>query len=129
MLDQKIKELITEGKNFACISTIDSKGYPHSTIVWIGCEGDLLVYNTEVHRKQFKNVETNPNVSVAIWDAQNPYRYAEVVGKVVKTETGEVARKHIDELSNHYTGANYGMEIATERVKLYVEVIKQRIQG
>ncbi len=129
MLDQKIKDLITEGKNFACVSTVDSKGFPHSTIVWISFEGDQLVYNTETHRKQFKNIEANPNVSVAIWDSQNPYRYAEVVGNVVKIETGDDARKHIDELSNHYTGANYGMEIVSERVKLYVEVIKQRIQG
>jgi PPOX class probable F420-dependent enzyme len=129
MLDQKIKDLISGGKNFACISTVDGKNIPHSTIVWIGYEGDFLVYNTEVHRKQFKNIKNNPNISVAIWDSANPYRYAEVVGNVSKTETGEVARKHIDELSNHYTGANYGMEIASERVKVYVNVVRQRIQG
>ena len=37
-----------------------------------------------------------------IWDAENPYKFAEVRGTVVETVTGDEARAHIDVLAQRY---------------------------
>lgn len=58
---------------------------------------------------------------MTIWDAESPYRYVEVRGRVVSTVTGPQARRHIDDLAQRYLGRDYDEEqITTERVILRV---------
>ncbi len=128
-MDQRLKELLSSGKHFAALSTLGEDGYAHTTVVWVDITGDYLRYNTEVHRVQFKNVERDPRVTVAIWNSDNPYNYVEVKGKVVNTIKGEEAKKHIDSLSNHYTGMDYAMPVQSERVIVEVQAEKIRWQG
>jgi hypothetical protein len=67
-------------------------------------------------------------VTVAVFDAANPYHYAEVRGRVVDEVRGDAARSHIDELSQKYMGGPYGAPIATERVILKIAPDTQRSQ-
>ncbi len=129
MLDPRIHELAHEGKNFATLTTLSKDGTPHSTIVWIDSDGENLTYNTEIHRAQFKNISADPRVSIVIWDSGNPYRYAEVNGNIKETIKGDEAKNNIEELSHRYTGGPYQMPIQSERVKILVEPVKQRMQG
>lgn len=127
MLDPRIKQLAT-GKNFGALTTLFSDGHPQTNIMWVDADDDHLLINTEVHRQKYRNVQQDPRVAVAVFDAANPYHYGEVRGRVVDEIRGEEARKHIDELSQKYTGGPYANKIQSERVILKIAPEKQRAQ-
>ncbi len=120
MLDDKIRTLATEGRNFAAVTTLMADGTPQTTVLWVDADDDHLLLNTEVHRQKYRNVERDPRVTVAIIDAANGYSYGEVRGEVVEKLTGPDARAHIDELAQKYTGADYTNPVQSERVILKV---------
>jgi PPOX class probable F420-dependent enzyme len=120
MLDEKLRRLATEGKNIASVTTLLRDGTPQTTPMWVDADEGHLLLNTEVHRQKFKNVERDPRVTVTIWDAANPYEYAELRGRVVDTVRGPEARSHIDQLAQKYTGADYANPIQSERVILKI---------
>ncbi|MFV0523418.1 MAG: PPOX class F420-dependent oxidoreductase [Acidimicrobiales bacterium] len=124
MLDDRVRAL-AEGPNFAAFTTLMPNGQPQTHVMWVGTDGDQLVINTEVHRQKFKNVVADPRVTLAIWDAGNPYSYAEVRGRVVDSVTGPDALASINELSRKYTGADYAPEIVSERVILKISPERQ----
>jgi len=56
-----------------------------------------------------------------IVDDVNPYRYVQIRGRVVKTIEGDVARQHIDQLSQRYTGQDWQLASPDEeRVMYYI---------
>jgi PPOX class probable F420-dependent enzyme len=127
MIDKDVKDLAT-GKNFAALTTLFADGGPQTQIMWVDADDDHILINTEVHRQKFKNVERDPRVVVTVFDAANPYHYAEVRGRVVDIVRGDEARQHIDELSAKYTGGPYSNPIQSERVVLKIEPTRQRSQ-
>lgn len=129
MLDADVKAL-ADGPNFAVFTTLLSDGHPMAHVMWIGCDDDHLLINTEVHRSKFRHIERDPRVTVTIIDRENPYRFAEVRGEVVKTVRGAEARDHIDALSQKYTGKPYNPDaIQTERVILKISPRRQLSRG
>lgn len=125
MLDQKIQDL-ARGKTFAAVTTLGRDGTPMTQPMWVDTDGDHLLVNTEVHRQKFVNLQRDPRVTVALWDVQNPYSYAEVRGKVVDTKTGPEAKDHIDRLAQKYMGVDeYPMEIQSERVIVKIDADRQ----
>ncbi|HUP75188.1 MAG TPA: TIGR03618 family F420-dependent PPOX class oxidoreductase [Acidimicrobiales bacterium] len=101
MIDEPARSMARE-PNFAAFTTMLPSGRPMTHVMWVDCDGEHLLINTETHRAKFHNVERNPLVAVTIWDRNDPYRYAEVRGRVVDVVRGEAARQHIDELSMRY---------------------------
>ena len=126
MLHDKVRTL-AEGPNFAALTTVLPDGQPQTHIMWVGCDDEHIIINTEVHRRKFKNVERDPRVTVTIWDADNPYSFVEVRGQVVDTVTGDEARGNIDALSQEYMGRNYASDIQSERVILRIAPDRQVI--
>lgn len=124
MIEDGVKTL-AQGKNFAALTTLMPGGQPQTHVMWVHCDDDHVLINTEVHRRKFKNVEADPRVTVAIWDAANPYSFAEVRGRVVETITGDQALASINALANKYTGADYSPEIQSERVILKIAPDRQ----
>jgi len=124
MIEDGVKAL-AQGKNFAALTTLMPDGQPQTHVMWVDCDDDHVLINTEVHRRKFKNVQADPRVTVAIWDAANPYSFAEVRGRVVETITGEQALASINALANKYTGADYSPEIQSERVILKIAPDRQ----
>lgn len=124
-IDADLKTLAT-GKNFAALSTLSADGQPRTHVMWIDADDDHLLFNTEVHRAKFADVERDPRVTIAVIDAENPYRYVEARGTVVGTVTGPEAKAHIDACAKRYMGADeYPMQIESERV--IVKVAPDRI--
>ena len=119
MLHEKTRALC-DGPNFAALTTLFPDGQPQTQMMWVGCEDDHLLINTERHRAKFKNTEGDPRVTVTVWDATNPYSYVEVRGRVVETVGGAEARSHIDQLAQKYTNADYANEVTSERVILKI---------
>ena len=129
MIETDIKEL-AKGPNFGVISTLMPDGLPSTHMMWIDCDDEYLLVNTETGRQKHKNILRDPKVCVTVWDPQNPYRYAEVRGEVVEMIKGQQARDHIDELSHKYTGQPYNDQwITTERVILRIRPTRQRVTG
>ncbi len=126
MLHDKVRTL-AEGANFAALTTVLPDGQPQTHIMWVGCDDEHLIINTEVHRRKFKNIERDPRVTVTIWDADNPYSFVEVRGQVVDTVTGDEARGNIDALSQKYMGRDYASDIQSERVILRIAPDRQVI--
>ncbi|MGI9616254.1 MAG: TIGR03618 family F420-dependent PPOX class oxidoreductase [Acidimicrobiales bacterium] len=124
MIEDGVREL-AQGKNFAALTTLLPSGQPQTHVMWVDCDGDHILINTEVHRRKFKNVVADPRVTVAIWNAENPYSFAEVRGRVVETVTGDAALANINALANKYTGADYAPEIQSERVILKIAPDRQ----
>ena len=124
MLDERVRNL-AEGPNFAALTTLLPDGQPQTHVMWVGVDGEHLIINTEVHRQKFRNIERDPRVTVAIWEAGNPYSFAEVRGRVVATTTGPEALANINELSRKYTGSDYQGHITSERVILTIEPERQ----
>ena len=128
MVDDDVK-VLAKAANFAALTAILPSGHPQTNIMWVDCDDDHILINTEVGRQKFRDVERDPRVTVAIWDASNPYHYAEVRGRVVETVHGAEARAHIDVLSDKYTGEPYDpARIGTERVMLRIRPDRQRVQ-
>lgn len=128
-LDPQVKALAT-GANFAALTTLFADGSPQTNVMWVDADDDHVLINTEVGRAKYVNVERDPRVAVTIWDADNPYRYAEVRGRVVDIVTGPEARDHIDRCSERYTGKPYAAEqIGTERAILRIAPDKVNRRG
>lgn len=124
MIEDAVRAL-AQGANFAALTTLMPDGQPQTHVMWVGCDDNHILINTEVHRRKFKNVEADPRVTVAIWDVTNPYSFAEVRGRVVETVTGPDALASINALANKYTGNDYSPEIQSERVILKIAPDRQ----
>ena len=125
MLDPAIRDL-ARGANFGTISVHLADGSIATHVMWVDADDEHMLINTGVHRAKYKAAVADPRVTVAVWDAANPYRYGEVRGRVVAEIRGPEARAHIDALSRKYMGKDYGNEIQTERVILKVAPERQR---
>lgn len=120
MVDAEV-EVLAKGINYAAVTTIMPDGRPQTQIMWVDCDSDHILLNTEVHRQKFKNIQRDPRVTVMLWESANPYRYVEVRGRVVETIIGDEALEHIDRLAQKYAGRPFGREsIRSERVVLGV---------
>ncbi len=128
MLDPTVRDLAKE-PNFAAFSFHPSSGDIATHVMWVDADDEHVLINTEVERAKAKAVAKDPRVTVMIWDRESPYRYAEVRGRVVATDSGPSARSHIDELSQRYTGADYAGEIKSDRVILRIEPTRVRTWG
>ncbi len=125
MLEEGVRRL-AKGKNFAAFTTLLPDGQPMTHVMWVDCDDEHVLINTEVHRQKARNLRRDPRVTVTIWDAGDPYRYAEVRGEVVETVAGPPARQHIDELSEKYLGKPYQGRIRSQRVILRIKPGRER---
>jgi PPOX class probable F420-dependent enzyme len=120
MLTDEIRDFLTSGA-FATLTTLLPDGRPAAQVMWIDCDDECVLINTELHRQKFTNVEGDPRVTVCAWAKDNPYHYLEVRGDVVEIVRGEPARKHIDALALRYFDRLYHSEdIQSERVILRI---------
>ena len=107
-LPDEVRELL-EARNFAHLATALPDGSPHSVPVWIGVEGDHVVFFMQPESRKARNLEHEPRVAISLVDLENPYRSAQLRGRVVGTVEGEEALEIIDRLSVKYTREPFPM--------------------
>lgn len=127
-LDDEITRLAKD-KTFATVVTLMPDGSPQAQVTWIDTDGTHLLVNTEQDRQRTRNARRDPRVSVSLSDPANPYRTAEVRGRVVDIVEGPEARAHIDEVSERYTGGPYLNPIGSPRVILRIAADRQLVRG
>jgi PPOX class probable F420-dependent enzyme len=98
-----------QGANFGHVATLMPSGAPHSVAVWVGLEGDRIVFFTQPASQKARNLARDPRVAVSITGHEAPYRTARIRGRVVDTLEGDAALEVIDRLSNRYTGKPFPM--------------------
>ncbi len=98
----KAARALIERPVLANVATVDHRGRPQLTPVWIDIDGDDLVFNTAKGRAKQANLDRQPWVAVSVVDPDDPYRVVIVRGKVEETEEGAAA--HIDKLAKKYLG-------------------------
>lgn len=127
-LDPDLKDL-AQARNFAALTTLMPDGHPQTQIMWVGADDEHVIINTQLDRQKYRNVLADPRVTVTVFDADNPYRYAEARGRVARTQDGAAAAASIDELSRKYTGGDYGMGPTDRRVILFIDVERVHKNG
>ncbi len=68
------------------IATIGPKGEPQITPVWFDWDGNTIRFSQTKDRQKFRNLQRDPRIALSIVDPNNPYRYLEIRGKVVRIE-------------------------------------------
>jgi PPOX class probable F420-dependent enzyme len=107
-LPDEVRELF-EGRNFAHLATTLPDGSPHTVPVWVGVEDDHVVFFTQPGSRKARNLARDPRVAISVVDGRNPYRGADIRGRVARTAEGDEALEIIDRLSEKYTGEPFPM--------------------
>jgi PPOX class probable F420-dependent enzyme len=96
-------DLLQEKKTFAHLATIMKDGSPQVTPVWFDYTSGHVRVNTAKGRVKARNLHEGARVALSILDPDNPYRYLQIRGQVVRA-TEEGASAHIDSLAKKYLG-------------------------
>lgn len=112
----------------AQLATIMPDGQPQVTPVWFDYDGDYIRVNTARGRQKDQNLSERPQATINVVDPDNPYRYIEIRGVVVKAQE-DGAVDHINLLSKKYTG-NYDYNVGKDtRVMYFIEPKHINTQG
>ena len=123
-IPDEVRELFA-ARNYAHLATAGPKG-PTSVPIWIDVEGDRLVFFTQRHSRKAVNIGRDPRVALSVVDHDDPYRQADVRGRVVERLEGDAAIAAMDRLSQKYIGAPFPMRDPDTTVAFIVEVDRAR---
>jgi PPOX class probable F420-dependent enzyme len=126
-LSPELKTLLEE-PNFAHLATLLPDGSPQSAPVWVGVEGDHILVATGEGSLKAKNTRRDPRVSLSVVAMDNPYREAQLRGRVVERRPDRDF-KTMDRISHKYTGADFPMRSnPDQRVVLVIALERERYQ-
>jgi PPOX class probable F420-dependent enzyme len=103
-IEGRAEELL-KGKNFCNVATLRTDGSVQVAPVWVDIQDGLAVVNSAEGRAWPRNLERDPRVTLSIQNAENPYEYVEIRGRVAE-RTHEGADQHIDSLAKKYLGVD-----------------------
>ena len=94
---------LIDGPYTVVLSTVMPDGQPQVTPVWCNRRDGFIFINVMQGFRKEQNMRANPNVSLLVYDPQNPLHNLEIRGRVVEMmEEGAV--EHLDELTQQYLG-------------------------
>jgi len=117
---------LLDGRNYAVLATINRDGSPQTSVMWIGHDGNDLLFSTVEGRVKHRNMRRDPRVSVTIIDSSNPENYVELRGRV--SMSPDVGRQFDTQLSWKYDGKDPG-EDRPGAVRVVVRVVVEKATG
>lgn len=128
-IDDKTRALL-DGKNFINVATMRPDGRPQVVPVWVTTDGENVIVNSALGRGWVRNVDRDPQVTMTIFNHDNPYEYSQIYGKVVDAST-DGADDVIDQLAKKYLDVDsYPYRTPDEqRVTLTIEPEKVSHRG
>jgi PPOX class probable F420-dependent enzyme len=123
-LRDEVKQMLDHA-NFAHLATLMEDGSPQSVPVWIGRDGDRMVICTGEKSLKARNTRRDPRVAISIVDFHDPYREAQIRGRVVEWRP-DPELKIMDPISFKYTGREFPMRDPEGRVALMIEADRVR---
>jgi len=119
-LSNELKALL-DGANFAHLATLMPDGSPQSVPVWVGREEDRVLICTGEGSLKAKNIRRDPRVALSIVDFHDPYKEAQLRGRVVERRPdGDFSA--MDPISHKYTGKPFPFRSPEGRVTLVIEI-------
>jgi PPOX class probable F420-dependent enzyme len=118
---------LLDGRNYAVLATINPDGSPHTSAMWIGRDGDDLLFSTVEGRVKHRNMMRDPRVSVTVLESADPENYVELRGRVVSV-TPDVDRQFDTSLSWKYQGKDPEADLPGA-VRVIVRVRVQKAAG
>jgi PPOX class probable F420-dependent enzyme len=76
---------LLDGPNYAVLATVKADGSPHTSAMWIGRDGDELLFSTVAGRVKHRNMLRDPRISVTVLESADPENYVELRGRVSMT--------------------------------------------
>jgi PPOX class probable F420-dependent enzyme len=125
-LPQPIRTLL-ENKAYGHVVTLNAKGQPRLTMVWMDVDGDEVLFNTAEGRNKLRDLRRDPRVTVSVQDLDNPQSYAVFHG-AARAITEHGARVHADKLARRFLGLDTYPGPPTE-TRLIVRIGVDRISG
>jgi PPOX class probable F420-dependent enzyme len=120
VLSEKSRALIARPV-LASLATLNPDGSPQITPLWVGLDGDDVMFNTAQGRKKARNLERDARVAVTVIDPDDQYNVVAFRGTVIDVTT-DGADADIDALAKKYLGVDtYPMRSADE-VRIIVRV-------
>jgi PPOX class probable F420-dependent enzyme len=114
---------LIDGKNYAVLATVNADGSPQTSVMWVGRDGDDLLFSTVEGRLKHRNMLRDPRVSVTVIDSSDPENYVELRGRA--SMTPDIGRRFDTQLSWKYDGKDPGEDRpGAVRVVVRVEVHK-----
>ncbi|ASO18889.1 PPOX class probable F420-dependent enzyme [Actinoalloteichus hoggarensis] len=118
---------------FGIVATIQPDGTPQQSVVWIGRDGDDVLFYLAAGSRKEKNLRRDPRVSVLVNPVDAPYTYAVIQGTATFEPDRALALR--DELTAKYVGISHAEHIARTPEAAYagevtaVRVTPNRILG
>ena len=124
-LNDEIRRLL-DGRHFAVLATLNPDGGPQTSAMWVGRDGDDVLFSTLAGRRKHRNLLRDPRASVTILDSDDPYNYVELRGRCTITE--DVGRAFDIGLSHVYDGKDPDPDVPGA-VRLIVRMTVDKATG
>jgi PPOX class probable F420-dependent enzyme len=105
---------------------VNPDGSPQTSVVWVGRDGDDLLFSTVEGRVKHRNMLRDPRVSVTVIDSADPENYVELRGRV--SMTPDVGRRVDTQLSWKYDDKDPG-EDRPGAVRVVVRMVVDKATG
>ena len=99
---------LLDGRNYAVLATVNPDGSPQTSVMWIGRDGNDLLFSTLEGRVKHRNMRRDPRVSVTVIDSSDPENYVEFRGRV--SMAPDAGRQFDTRLSWKYDGKDPGQD-------------------
>lgn len=124
-ISDDIKALVS-GPNFAHLASLMSDGSPQVAPVWVDLERDTILVGTGEGSLKAKNTRRDARVALSVIAMDNPYREAQIRGRVVERRP-DADFRIMDRISHKYTGKPFPFrDKPAQRVVLVIAVERAR---
>jgi PPOX class probable F420-dependent enzyme len=117
---------LLDGRNYAVLATVNPDGSPQTSAMWVGRDGDDLLFSTVEGRVKHRNMLRDPRVSVTVLDSADPENYVELRGRV--SMSPDIGRKVDTQLSWKYDGKDPDPD-RPGAVRVVVRITVQKATG
>jgi PPOX class probable F420-dependent enzyme len=117
---------LVDGKNYAVLATVNADGSPQTSVMWIGRDGNDLLFSTVEGRVKHRNMLRDPRVSVTVIDSSDPENYVELRGRA--SMTPDPGRAFDTRLSWKYDDRDPG-EDRPGAVRVVVRMVPEKATG
>jgi PPOX class probable F420-dependent enzyme len=123
-LPPQVADVLGE-RNFAHLATIEPDGSVSSRPVWVDVQEDRVIFVTQIGSRKAGNIEGDPRVALSVAHRDDPYREADLRGRVVERIDGDAALVLADRIARKYTGREYPLR-GEETAVYVIEVLESR---
>jgi PPOX class probable F420-dependent enzyme len=117
---------LVDGRNYAVLATVNPDGSPQTSVVWVGRDGDGVLFSTVEGRVKHRNMLRDPRVSITVIDWSDPETYVELRGRV--SMAPDVGRRFDTQLSWKYDGKD-PVQDRPGAIRVVVRMVVEKTTG